>query len=223
MAFPSIYYYSAESECRGHTWHLQMSLFLQPQSFLEAMVDFDDLAVYVGLRLWMGEITGRVYCQWELTLLTVAALKILITIHYVDIKLFFPDLNSPWLRLRTSGSGLEAEYLITPNCQSTYKFVPNEDLKVLASEIFTCPGVLLHTCTIDHRSYWWAGCSRADSAALLISKWPARHKAPNPPCFMSDFQPEKKSLSSGDYTHCFTLLFLFFLNVTVNFHVKTTT
>lgn len=40
---------------------------------------------------------------------------------------------------------------------------------MLASEIFTCPGVLLHTCTIDHRSQGWAGCFRADTAALLIS------------------------------------------------------
>lgn len=40
---------------------------------------------------------------------------------------------------------------------------------MLASEIFTCPGVLLHTCSIDHRPHWWAGCFRADTAALLIS------------------------------------------------------
>lgn len=40
---------------------------------------------------------------------------------------------------------------------------------MLASEIFTCPGVLLHTCSIDHRPHWWAGCSRADTAMLLIS------------------------------------------------------
>lgn len=30
---------------------------------------------------------------------------------------------------------------------------PNEWPKVLASEIFTCPDVLLHTCAIDHRSH----------------------------------------------------------------------
>lgn len=37
------------------------------------------------------------------------------------------------------------------------------------SGILTCPGALLHTCFIDHRSHWWAGCFGAQALELLIS------------------------------------------------------
>lgn len=70
-----------------------------------------------------------------------------------------------WVTFFTRVGGKQSPYL-----EGWYKFCAlNVCLKVSVSKVLTCPSALLHTCFIDHRSQWWAGCFRAQALKLLIS------------------------------------------------------
>lgn len=106
--------------------------------------------------------------------------------------------------------------MLTCHLLGSMQLCANRELmEVWATKIFTCPGVLLHTCSSDHRSRWWVGGSGAQPCRTLdpAPQWSACQQAPKPFShlqkktflfflFLNCYQINSEGEHVGEYFNC---------------------